>query len=70
MARCDRVRWQCPSCGRQFLRQIVTARHGEIAPLVRADGFDSRCPKCGHLDLVLSGEAEALVVAVMYDIAD
>ena len=37
---------------------------------VRAEGFDSRGPACGYIDLVVASETEASVIAVTYDVAD
>lgn len=60
-------RWTCPACSRGYLRNVVTVRSDETSPALRAQGYDSKCPKCGHLDLVMPRAAGDLVLAVTYD---
>jgi len=41
-----------------------------MAPDVRPNGYDSRCPKCGHLELVLPEAGGDVVMTVTYDHTD
>jgi predicted RNA-binding Zn-ribbon protein involved in translation (DUF1610 family) len=66
MAESRRVSWTCPVCSRVFVRDVVTARAQEIEPTRRTTGFDSPCPNCGFLDLVLPPLSGDIVIAVTY----
>ena len=63
-------RWTCPGCARGYLRHVVTARPAEGTPAAEARQYDSRCPKCGHLDLVMPRVPGDLVLAVTYDVVE
>ncbi len=56
--------WTCARCGSSRIRTVVV----DDAPTdpSRADGFETRCPACGHQELVMPSRPGERVLSVRY----
>jgi len=65
MARALSSGWTCAKCGTRRMRTVVI----DAAPAAdrgRATGVQSKCPACGHEELVVPPEADERVVSIRY----
>jgi predicted RNA-binding Zn-ribbon protein involved in translation (DUF1610 family) len=64
MARALSSGWTCAKCGTQRIRTVVV---DTVRPTdhIRAKGVQSKCPACGHAELV-SPELDERIISIRY----
>jgi predicted RNA-binding Zn-ribbon protein involved in translation (DUF1610 family) len=67
MARALSSGWTCAKCGTQRIRTVVVDA-ARATDRIRAKSVQSKCPACGHAELV-SPESNERIISIRYSLS-